>query len=102
MSRPDTKSAIAWLRTTDAIRERTGLVLRAAERDELEHFSLDDAQLDPTADYVIQTIKSAYPTLDIPYHSRWRHFAVGERDRWRDLAGDLDHLHIVSKNSCAF
>jgi hypothetical protein len=102
MSLPDTKSAIAWLRTTDAIRERTELVLRAAERDELEHFRLDDAQLDPTADYVIQTIKSVYPTLDIPYHSRWRHFAVGERDRWRDLAGDLDHLARIERARIRF
>ncbi len=26
-----------------------------------------------------------YPTLDIPFHARWRHFQVGERDLWAGL-----------------
>jgi hypothetical protein len=89
--RNDAASALAWLRTTDAIRERTGLVLAAAERDELEHFALDPEHLDATADYVIDIIHDNYPLLDIPYHSRWRHFAAGGRDRWQELSDELEH-----------
>ena len=28
----------------------------------------------------------AYPTLDIPFHARWRHFVVDGVDRWAQLA----------------
>ncbi len=64
-------------------------MLAAAERDELRHFALDPSRLDPAADYVIDTIRSNYPDLRIPYHSRWRHFAAGGRDRWAALAAEL-------------
>ncbi len=90
--RSDPASAVAWLRSTEAIRERAGRILAAAERAELEHFDLDLDQLGPAADYVIDTIHANYPSLDIPYHSKWRHFAAGGRDRWRDLARELDHV----------
>ena len=92
MKRTDPKAAIAWLRTTEAIRERSDLVLAAAERGDLEHFDVTLECLDPTADYVIETILANYPSLDIPYHSRWRHFTVGGVDRWSELAADLDHV----------
>ncbi len=81
--------AIAWLRTPAAIRERCGLVLAAAERDALAHFTLDLNRLDPTADYVIDTIRASYPDLAIPYHSRWRHFSVGGHDRAAALGAGL-------------
>jgi len=97
VGRTDPASAIAWLRTTGAVRERAGLLLAAAERGELEHFGLDLDRLDSTADYVIDTIGANYPSFDIPYHSRWRHFAVGGRDRWRDLATELDHVARIER-----
>ncbi len=81
--------AIAWLRTPAAIRARAGLVLGAAERGELFHFALDAARLEPTADYVIDTIRTSYPDLDIPYHSRWRHFSTGGHDRAATLGAGL-------------
>jgi Protein of unknown function (DUF1688) len=81
--------ALAWLRTPAAVRARASLVLAAAERDELTHFALEPGRLDPAADYVIDTIRANYPDLRIPYHSRWRHFAVGGRDRWAALAAEL-------------
>ena len=90
--RNDSASAIAWLRTSDAISERAGLLMAAAERDDLEHFRLDPDRLEATAGYVIDTIRANYPSLDIPYHSRWRHFAVGGRDRWQELSKELDHV----------
>ena len=100
--RTDADRAIAWLRTTEAVRERTGLVLAAAERSELEHFTLDLDQLDLTADYVLDTIRVNYPSLDIPYHSRWRHFGIGGRDRWLDLATELDHLPLLERARIRF
>jgi hypothetical protein len=84
--------AIAWLRTPEAIRIRCGLVLAAAGRGELQHFALDHDRLDPATDYVIDTIRANYPTLDVPYHSRWRHFAAGGHDRWAALVARLSDV----------
>lgn len=100
--RRDAPAALAWLGTTEAIRERAGLILAAAERSELEHFSLDLDRLDPAANYVIDTIHANYPSLDIPYHSRWRHFAVGGRDRWRELTRELDHVARLERARIRF
>ena len=81
--------AVAWLRAPAAIRARCGLILTAAERDELEHFRLRPERLEAAADYVVETIRLNYPDLTIPYHSRWRHFAAGHVDRWAQLAAQL-------------
>ncbi|MGH1481524.1 MAG: URC4/urg3 family protein [Geminicoccales bacterium] len=98
----DTQAAIAWLRTTDAIRERTGLIFNAAEENQLEHFELDLDRLDATANYVIDVIHGSYPSLDIPYHSRWRHFAAGGRDRWQDLAAEFDYWARIERARIRF
>lgn len=82
----DAVEAAGWLRSLAAVRERCGALLAAAERGALEHFELDGAHLDATARYVIETTKATYPTLAVPYHSRWRHFAAGGVDRWGRLA----------------
>jgi hypothetical protein len=85
----DSQAAIAYLRSTAAIRERCGLVFAAAEADKAPHFILHAGRLPETARYVATVIRENYPTLKIPYHSRWRHFAAGGRDRWVALASRL-------------
>jgi Protein of unknown function (DUF1688) len=94
MSRPagDPAAAIAWLRSPDAIRARSRDVLVAGEQGGLRHFAIDRRHLDAAADYVIATIRANYPSLDVPYHSRWRHFSAGGRDRWLALAQQIAHL----------
>ena len=86
---PTDAEAAARLLTPEAVRERAGQLMAAAERDELAHFALDAGRLDVAADYVIETMRETYPDLDIPYHSRWRHFAAGGADRWARLAATL-------------
>ena len=85
----DAGAAVAWLRTPEAIRERCGHVFAAAEQDRLRHFALRLERLPDLARIVATVIRAAYPTLEIPYHARWRHFAVGGRDRWAALARRL-------------
>ncbi len=82
--------AAAWLRSAAAVRARADAMLALAERDALEHFRLNTERLDAAADYVIETIRQRYPSLEIPFHSRWRHFDAGGVDRWAALAGTLD------------
>ena len=80
---------LAYLRSAAAVRERAHRLLSAAERDELAHFAVDGARMAPLADYVIETIRARYPNLDVPYHSRWRHFEAGGVDRWTELRASL-------------
>jgi Protein of unknown function (DUF1688) len=64
-----------------AVRERCGIVLAAAERDETRHFRLVPSRLDEAVNRVIDVTRRRYPDLAVPYHSRWRHFSVGGVDR---------------------
>lgn len=85
----DSRAAVAYLLSPQAIRERCGMVFAAAEAGALEHFTLRLDELPAAARIIAETIRANYPTLDIPYHSRWRHFAAGGRDRWGPLAARL-------------
>ena len=89
-ARQQAAAAIAWLRTPAAVRDRCGAVLEAAERDALAHFAVDASGLEAAARTVADLLSTTYPTLDIPLHSRWRHFAAGGIDRWSALAARLD------------
>lgn len=75
--------------TAAAVRARANQLFALAERGELPHFAYRAGRLDAAADYVVDTIRAAYPALDVPFHSRWRHFAAGGRDRWAALSAEL-------------
>ncbi len=74
------------LLSTRAIRERCGNITRAVEAGHSNHFRIDRAKLQPAARAVADVTRRRYRDLDIPYHSRWRHFAAGGVDR----KGELD------------
>lgn len=78
-------SDLSWLLSAEAVRERCERIYRAGEGGALRHFELDLAQLDGLVDLVIDTTRANYPDLDIPHHSRWRHFDAGGIYRWSDL-----------------
>ncbi|MEO0533951.1 MAG: URC4/urg3 family protein [Cyanobacteria bacterium P01_A01_bin.123] len=70
------RDAIAYLQSPQAIRDRATHLFELGCADKLVHFRVDLEQLEPAADFVLQVIQSAYPNLDVPFHSRWRHFEV--------------------------
>lgn len=80
-SSPDTQAARTLLNAA-AVRERSHLLLKAGIEDRLQHFTIDPSCLEACADEVVATIREAYPSLDIPFHARWRHFSAGGHDRW--------------------
>jgi hypothetical protein len=85
--------AVALLRGTVAVRERAGLLLARAREGGSAEFVVDDARLDGAAAEVAAVTRARYPSLEIPYHSRWRHFETGGVDRRRALdqrLGDVD------------
>jgi hypothetical protein len=77
------QEAAATLLTAGAIRPRCAQIMAAAEAGRLAHFAYHPARLDAAAGFVADTIRTRYPDLAVPYHSRWRHFEVGGIDRWR-------------------
>lgn len=87
--------AIAYLRSPQAIRDRCGQLFELACQDQLAHFRCNLSQLAPTADYVLQVMRENYPDLNVPFHSRWRHFGAGGRDRtalFNQMLAGLDPL----------
>jgi hypothetical protein len=70
-----------YLLSAAAVRERCAIVLEAAERGETRHFRLHPDRLDEAVARVIAVTRRRYPDLDVPFHSRWRHFTLGGVDR---------------------
>jgi Protein of unknown function (DUF1688) len=85
-----------------AVRERAHRMRELCERGELEHWRIDAGRLDAVADYVCETIWDNYPLLNIPFHARWRHFAVGGHNRWAALQAKARWKNAAEKARAAF
>ncbi|HLZ98850.1 MAG TPA: DUF1688 family protein [Steroidobacteraceae bacterium] len=72
----------------DAVRERAQRMSALALEGSLEDWMIDLDRLPATADFVARVVRERYPRLDVPVHSRWRHFVFGSRDLWGEIAGD--------------
>ena len=70
------REVISYLRTTTAIRDRCQDLFNIVEAGKSDYFELDLSQLGKVADYVIEVMREEYPDLNVPFHSRWRHFEV--------------------------
>ncbi|RQH12542.1 URC4/urg3 family protein [Bradyrhizobium sp. RP6] len=74
------------LLTASAVRARAGQMLEIGLAGGLSHFTIDLDRMDGVAEAVLAVTRQAYPTLDVPFHARWRHFVLGGVDRWARLA----------------
>jgi hypothetical protein len=74
------------LLTAKAVRARAAQMLELGLAGKLSHFTIDLDRMDGVAEAVLAVTRKAYPTLDIPFHARWRHFVLGGVDRWARLA----------------
>ncbi len=81
----ETEAALSLL-SARAVRERAQWVLAAGLEGKLRHFRVDLHRLADAADLTLAVTREAYPSLDIPFHSRWRHFVVDGDDRWGAIA----------------
>jgi hypothetical protein len=63
----------------------------------LDHWTVDLDRLPETAAYVAAVIRDQYPTLAVPFHARWRHFAVDGVDLWGPVAEARDWLDPASR-----
>ncbi len=78
--------AVRSLRSPATIRERCGAILAAVERGDSTHFRVNRSALPAVADRVATLTRERFPSLQVPLHSRWRHFEAGGVDR----KGELD------------
>jgi Protein of unknown function (DUF1688) len=74
------------LMSAAAVRERANLMMEKGLDDALPHFRIDLGRLEAAADLTLDVTRAAYPDLEIPFHSRWRHFVCEGTDRWAAVA----------------
>ncbi len=86
----DDRAAAARLMRAAAVRDRAVELLEIGEQDGLQHFAIDMDRLDAAVTYVADVVRKNFPDLNVPFHSRWRHFSVGGRDRWAEIRDRLD------------
>lgn len=81
----DARRTLTDLRQLSAVRSQCYKLYQLGLENKLLHFSVNESQLSSVAEYIYKIIKEDYPTLDIPFHSRWRHFEAGGIQRHRIL-----------------
>ncbi len=85
--------SIAWLRTPAAIRERAEQMLKYVEDGRSSWFAVDPNGLERAVQATLDVTARRFANpAAIPFHSRWRHFEAGGRDRWAALAPRLAAL----------
>ena len=82
---PDTSAALSLL-NAGAVRERAHRMLAIGLEDRLPNFRVDLDRMNDVVELVLETTRKAYPSFDVPFHSRWRHFSVYGEDRWAAVA----------------
>lgn len=80
---------LALLRDPATIRLRCAAITQAVTDGRSGLFHVDRARLDDAAERVAALTLQRFPTLAIPFHSRWRHFEAGGVDRKAELDAAL-------------
>ena len=93
---------VEYLRTTVAIRQKCDRLFNLASENKLRYFRVDLSQLDKAANYVIETTRQQYPDFNIPFHSRWRHFEVGNLPRIAELDTALAEFALIEQAKIKF
>ena len=81
----ETSAALSLLNAR-AVRERAHRMLAIGLEDKLPNFRIHLDRMDSVVDLVLETTRKAYPSFEIPFHSRWRHFVTKGDNRWAIIA----------------
>src|SRR3984885_6182729 len=85
VANPETSAALSLL-NAGAVRERAHRMLAIGLDDKLPNFRIHLDRMDNAVELVLQTTRKAYPSFEVPFHSRWRHFVMNGDNRWADIA----------------
>lgn len=91
-SMADAQGPIAFLRSPSTIRARCREVLDLGREGKLDHFEVRMDALSKVVERTLAVTLAAYPTLAVPYHSRWNHFRAGGVDRVADFEARIAGL----------
>ena len=83
------------------MRARSGQVFDYVAAGKSRYFSLNLGALPDCAEFVDYVTARHYPSGEIPYHSRWRHFEVSARDRWADWCSGHPELDSAERTRAA-
>ncbi len=70
--------------------------------DRLDHWIVDAGRLPETARFVAEVTRANYPSLAVPFHSRWRHFEAGGISRWQDATARHPWKNAAAQARAAF
>ncbi|HVQ05925.1 MAG TPA: URC4/urg3 family protein [Burkholderiaceae bacterium] len=82
--------AVRRLRAPATIRQRCAAITAMVARGDSAHFTLVRSQLAAVAQRVATLTRERFPTLEVPFHSRWRHFEAGGIHRKAELDAKLN------------
>lgn len=85
-----------------AVRTRADEAFALAVDDKLSAWTLALDALPACADFVAETVRKRYPTLEVPFHARWRHFVFGGRDYWQEIANEAHWRDADAKARACF
>jgi len=88
LANPETSAALSLL-NAKAVRERAHRMLAIGLEDKLPNFRIHLDRMDSAVDLVLETTRKAYPSLEVPFHSRWRHFVTNNDNRWAEVADQI-------------
>ncbi len=66
------------------------------------HFHYHPEKFNHVVNYVVEVIQDNYPSLNIPFHSRWGHFRVGGIDRVTTLESKISSADAMEKARTKF
>lgn len=87
---------IDFLLSPTAIRDRARKIYERTKAGQ-GSFTLHEEKLASTVSYVLEVIRKNYPSLEIPFHSRWGHFRAGGKDRTKILDEKLAPLKPIER-----
>src|ERR1700676_916755 len=85
LANPETSAALSLL-SAGAVRERAHRMLAIGLEDRLPNFRIHLDRMDSAVEKVLKTTRKAYPSFEVPFHSRWRHFVANGDNRWATMA----------------
>ncbi|MDO9314550.1 MAG: URC4/urg3 family protein [Burkholderiaceae bacterium] len=99
---PHGRDAVSVLRDPATIRRRCAAITRAVSEGRSANFKLDRSRLDEVAARIERVTRAAYPDLQIPFHSRWRHFESGGVDRKASMDAQLADRSVEEQARARF
>ena len=90
------------LLTAAAVRGASRRMLALALDGSLADWAVHQDRLPVVADYVAGVVRERYPSLQPPFHARWRHFVFAGRDLWAHVTARTRWPDAASAARAAF